>query len=78
MPTRIDVRDLRARCGLSVERFADKVGVDRRTIQRWENSGLTPMPLAVRRLEEISQELAETRREDGPRRRPVTLPSEQR
>lgn len=44
--------------GLTQEQFAAKVGVTFSTVNRWENGKGTPSPLALRRIEELSEEVA--------------------
>lgn len=47
------VRELRARTGLTQEKFAAKLGVTFPTINRWENGRAKPSPLAMQRIEEL-------------------------
>ncbi|MBI4331125.1 MAG: helix-turn-helix domain-containing protein [Chloroflexi bacterium] len=44
------VADLRRRLGLTQAEFAERVGVNRVTISRWENGRVRPTPLALRAL----------------------------
>lgn len=47
------IRDVRARLGLTQEKFAAKLGVTLPTINRWENGRASPSPLAMRNLREL-------------------------
>lgn len=51
------VRELRQQLHLSQEKFAGKLGVSVRTVNRWENGQASPSPLAIEKLEAISQAL---------------------
>jgi len=47
------VRELRARTGLTQEKFATKLGVTFPTINRWENGKAKPSPLALKQIEDL-------------------------
>ena len=47
------VREVRARLGLTQEKFAARLGVTLPTINRWENGRTKPSPLAVRTLRDL-------------------------
>ena len=47
------IREVRARLGLTQEKFAAKLGVTLPTINRWENGRTKPSPLAIRTLREL-------------------------
>ena len=47
------VRKLRARTGLTQEKFAAKLGVTFPTINRWENGRAKPSPLALKQIEDL-------------------------
>ena len=47
------VRELRARTGLTQEKFAAKLGVTFPTINRWENGRARPSPLAMEKIEAL-------------------------
>ncbi len=51
------IRRLRAALGLTQEQFAAKIGVTFSTVNRWENAKGKPSPLAMRRVEELQNEL---------------------
>lgn len=53
------IKRLRTSLGLTQEQFAAKVGVTFSTVNRWENGKGTPSPLAMRRVEELQEELKE-------------------
>lgn len=50
------IRQIRAKYGLTQEKFAQKLGVAHLTIYRWENGRNTPMPVLREKLEEIENE----------------------
>lgn len=59
MPTRFNVRRLREALGMTQRELAEAVPVHERTVIRWEQdgpTGVSPSPLAVRRLEAIRDE----------------------
>jgi len=47
------IREVRARLGLTQEKFAFKLGVTLPTINRWENGRAKPSPLAIQNLREL-------------------------
>jgi len=47
------IREVRARLGLTQEKFAARLGVTLPTINRWENGRTKPSPLAIRNLREL-------------------------
>lgn len=51
------VRKLRQQLHLSQEKFAAKLGVSVRTVNRWENGQSSPSPLAIEKLEAMLQAL---------------------
>ena len=53
----IAIKILREKLGLSQEKFAARLGVTFRTVNRWERELSKPSPLALNRLEEIQREL---------------------
>jgi HSP20 family protein len=50
------VKELRARLGLSQERFAQLLGVSFQSVRRWEVGISRPMPLIALRLEELRRQ----------------------
>ena len=48
-----EIRKLRKRLGLTQQQLADKLGVDRTTVSRWERGEVEPSPMAERQLEEL-------------------------
>lgn len=54
-------REVRARLGLTQEKFAARLGVTLPTISRWENGRTKPSPLAIQTL----RELISSMKEDG-------------
>ena len=48
-----NIRNLRAKLGLTQEQFAAKVGVTFSTVNRWENGRGKPSPLAQRRVDDL-------------------------
>ena len=57
------VRELRARTGLTQEKFAAKLGVTFPTINRWENGRAKPSPLALKQIENLLRDLGEKGRD---------------
>jgi putative transcriptional regulator len=53
------VRELRARTGLTQEKFAAKLGVTFPTINRWENCRAKPSPLAMQKIEELLRSMGD-------------------
>ncbi|MBN1364950.1 MAG: helix-turn-helix transcriptional regulator [Syntrophaceae bacterium] len=53
------VREIRARTGLTQEKFAAKLGVTFPTINRWENDRAKPSPLAMQRIEELLRSMGD-------------------
>ncbi len=51
------ITKLRVAMGLTQEQFGARVGVTLSTVNRWENSGGKPSPLAMSRVEELQNEL---------------------
>ena len=47
------IREVRARLGLTQEKFAARLGVTLPTINRWENGRTKPSPLAIQNLREL-------------------------
>lgn len=47
------IREVRARLGLTQEKFAARLGVTLPTINRWENGRTKPSPLAMQNLREL-------------------------
>jgi len=57
------IKELRARLGLTQEKFAARLGVSFPTINRWENGRSIPSPLALQRIEQILREMKERGRD---------------
>jgi DNA-binding transcriptional regulator YiaG len=55
------VHDLRARTGLTQEKFAARLGVTFPTINRWENGRAKPSPLALKQILVLARELENER-----------------
>lgn len=51
------LRALRARCGLTQEKLAVRLGVTFATINRWENARAVPSPLALRQIAAMMAEM---------------------
>jgi transcriptional regulator with XRE-family HTH domain len=47
------VRELCERTGLTQDKLAAKLGVTRPTINRWENGGAIPWPLALKQVKSL-------------------------
>ena len=53
------IRELRARTGLTREKFAAKLGVTFPTINRWENGRARPSPPAMQMTEELLRSMGD-------------------
>ena len=51
------IRELRQRLDLTQEQFAHRVGVTYSTVNHWENGKRVPLPVLVKRLVEMKEEL---------------------
>jgi putative transcriptional regulator len=51
------LRALRAHCGLTQEKLAERLGVSFPTINRWENGHAVPSPLALRQIASLIAEM---------------------
>lgn len=51
------VRELRQHLNLSQERFAAKLGVSFKTVNRWENGRSTPSPMALKLISDQLRQL---------------------
>ena len=47
------IRELRLEAGLTQEQFASELGVTCSSVNRWENGRSKPLPLAMRKIEEL-------------------------
>ena len=52
------IREVRARLGLTQEKFAARLGVTLPTINRWENGRTKPSRLALMQVEALLREMA--------------------
>jgi len=48
-----EIKRLRSKLGLSQEEFANRIGVKRLTVTRWEGDSYRPSPLALARINEL-------------------------
>lgn len=53
------IRELRQQIDLSQEKFAAKLGVSLRTVNRWENGSTVPSQMALKLIEEMLQKMGE-------------------
>jgi putative transcriptional regulator len=53
------IRELRQQLDLSQEKFAAKLGVSLRTVNRWENGSSVPSQMALKLIEEMLQKMGE-------------------
>lgn len=53
------IRELRQHLDLSQEKFAAKLGVSMRTVNRWENGSTVPSQMALKLIEEMLQKMGE-------------------
>lgn len=50
------IKEIRARTGLSQAKFAEKYGMSRRAVEDWERGVRTPAPWIVALLERVVEE----------------------
>ena len=55
------IRETRQRLGLSQEKFARKLGVSFQSVNRWENGRTKPLPLALRQIKTLLDEMEDSR-----------------
>ena len=65
IPEAVDVRDVRETTGLSQAEFAARFGINRRTLQDWEQGRYAPDPMARILLQVIAREPEAVRRALG-------------
>lgn len=53
------VRKTRQRLDLSQVKFAQRLGVSFQSVNRWENGRTKPMPIALKQIELLLQEMGE-------------------
>ncbi len=53
------IRELRQQLNLSQEKFAAKLGVSLRTVNRWEKGSTVPSQMALKLIEEMLQKMGE-------------------
>ncbi|MCC5629491.1 helix-turn-helix domain-containing protein [Nostoc sphaeroides CHAB 2801] len=53
------IRELRQQLDLSQEKFAAKLGVSLRTVNRWENGSTVPSQMALKLIEEMLRKMGE-------------------
>ncbi|MHC5597705.1 MAG: helix-turn-helix domain-containing protein [Nostoc sp.] len=51
------IRELRQQLDLSQEKFAARLGVSLRTVNRWENGSTVPSQMALKLIEEMLQKM---------------------
>ena len=54
-----DIKGLRKKLGMTQQELADKIGVDRVTVARWEAGEKKPSNLARRQLQRLQQQKVE-------------------
>lgn len=54
------VRDTRQRLQLSQAKFATKLGVSFQSVNRWENGRTKPLPVALKQIEHLLNQMGET------------------
>lgn len=57
-----EIVDLRQNLGIGVQEFAEKIGVSRMTVFRWEQGQATPSGLAQQALERLAKQAVKKRR----------------
>ena len=55
------IGETRQRLGLSQEKFASKLGVSFQSVNRWENGRTKPLPLALRQIKTLLDEMEDSR-----------------
>ncbi len=55
-----EIKELREKLGMTTQQFADRVGVRRYTINRWERGITKPHAVFTKILEELKQEAKTT------------------
>ncbi|MDZ8189660.1 MAG: helix-turn-helix domain-containing protein [Nostoc sp. ChiSLP02] len=53
------IRELRQELNLSQEKFAAKLGVSLRTVNRWENRSAMPSQMALKLIQEMLEKMGE-------------------
>ncbi len=53
------VRETRQRLDLSQVKFAEKLGVSFQSVNRWENGRTKPMPIVLKQIELLLQQMGE-------------------
>jgi transcriptional regulator with XRE-family HTH domain len=53
------IREIRSRTGLTQEQLAGKIGVVFTTLSKWERGKANPLPLALKRIEEVLQSMGD-------------------
>ncbi|MDF5735477.1 MULTISPECIES: helix-turn-helix domain-containing protein [unclassified Nostoc] len=53
------IRELRQQLNLSQEKFAAKLGVSLRTVNRWENGSTVPSQMALKLIEKMLENMGE-------------------
>jgi len=51
----INIREIRLKLNLSQEQFAELLGVDPRSVSRWENGHHKPSPMAQKLMDMITK-----------------------
>lgn len=55
---RFDIKDLRKRARMSLQKMADYLGVGKNTVHRWERGESRPSQLAQRQLQRMHRKIA--------------------
>lgn len=53
------VRETRQRLALSQVKFAEKLGFSFQSVNRWENGRTTPLPVALKQIEQLLHQMGE-------------------
>ncbi|MBD1838869.1 helix-turn-helix transcriptional regulator [Coleofasciculus sp. FACHB-501] len=53
------VRETRFRLGLTQAQFAEKLGVSFQSVNRWENKRTKPLPIVLRKIEEVLRQMGD-------------------
>ena len=56
-----EIKQIRAKLGMTQAEFGKKLGVWNVTVARWETGGVKPSPLAVARIKELAATIKKNR-----------------
>lgn len=56
-PTPVDIKELRKRTGMTQQQMANRMGVAKQTVHRWEIGQSKPSQLAIRQLHRLDRKV---------------------